>query len=182
MDEEDVVKLYKTRLSELHELDRAYFRDHNPTCAERQAFYNRQSLINEIGLELAAINAHEDVLVENPDTFQVLVPNSKGQHTRTELKCRLSHELKNCLHIILGCSQLILPKVSSDHDAEELIDHILTAVDRMNSVIIHSRCRLISRAHVEEPCPKPQAANKKPPASENLPEGQQHSETRCTRS
>jgi signal transduction histidine kinase len=164
MSKSQVLAFYERVLSRLDEFDRTYYKEPNPTAEQIADYYRRQQITDTIRSEVqAAIEGTPNNIVQNEDAFRVVVTDSAGHQASGELQCRLSHELKNCLHIMLGSAQLLSP-ISNEPDAAEHIQNMLRAVQRMNDLIINARCRIISTTAttVGQAAGQPQANHKKP--------------------
>lgn len=90
------------------------------------------------------IRAEQGPTVETPDVFQIVV-NDRVCETRvvSEPRCRLAHDLNNCLNIIMGSSELLSKKLTDDEDAKRYLHRIATAVSRMADLIENSHCRIV---------------------------------------
>lgn len=173
MNTQDVLNFYARRLRELQELDAEYYNNPNPNSQQRGAYYQRQALAEDLRAELRALESAQAPMVENADTFRVLLCDGGGQKISSSPQCRLSHDLKNCLHIVLGSAQMLSPRVSNDPDAEELVQHIVTAVSRMNDLLIKARCRILPPDSTNQPSRQAHLNIRKPPAGESAPLQQQ---------
>ena len=144
MNPQDVLSFYECILSTFHELDRMYYSDPNPSPIQRAAYYQRQAMTDALRDQLyLAMDGAEGPFVENPDTFRILVNHSPGLATLSEPKCRLQHDLNNCLHVILASTELLSARLANDSEALGRIHHITRTVHRMKERINRSRCRIV---------------------------------------
>lgn len=144
MNPQQVLNFYQGVLNAFDQLDRIYYADPNPNRAQRAAYYQRQAMSNAVRDQLfLAMDGAEAPLADNPDTFQVIISNRLGLATLSDPKCRLQHDLNNCLHIILASTELLSSRISNDSEALGRIDHIVRTVQKMKERINHSRCRIV---------------------------------------
>lgn len=151
MNPQQVLRFYESVLAAFDQLDRFYYSNPSPS-ADQLAAYNqrRREMMDALRDRLyRAIDGSDGYLAENPDTFRIVVNDGAGSVALSEPKCRLQHELKNCLHIILASTELLSSSVSDDAESLARIGGIARTVQRMKERINSSRCRIVQERSQE---------------------------------
>jgi signal transduction histidine kinase len=151
MNSQEVLRFYENVLSAFEHLDHMYYCDPRPSDAQRAAYHQRQAIIAGLRAHISlALDSAGGPDAEDSDTSRILVNDSEGHSTISEPKCRLSHELKNCLHIILASAEMLSSRISNDHEALLRIRDIVRTVQRMKGRINNSRCRVLRPGSMEQ--------------------------------
>jgi signal transduction histidine kinase len=138
---ESLVQTFEAELSSNQELDRAYYANPHPSFAERMAYNQRKESVERLREHFyAGLKAISSFPVD-AEVFEIVIPARKQlQQVVSAPQCRLSHDLNNCLSVILGYADFLRDKLSSDEEAMRYLDHIVSASRRMAALIKESRC------------------------------------------
>ncbi len=131
-----LLQIDEADLSTLDRLDRAYYMKRRPTRAEHAAYEYRKQLRD-------ALRSHFDVSVapqiEN-DFLVTLTDRASGRTVVSSPMCRLAHEVKNKLNIIVGYADLVSTIPGLDTDTKEALHQIVVAGKRIAEMISGSSC------------------------------------------
>ena len=131
-----LLQIYEADLSNLDRLDRAYYGKPNPTRAERAAYEHRKQLRE-------TLRSHFDVSIapqiEN-EFLVTLIDRASGRTVVSSPMCRLAHEVKNKLNIIVGYADLVSTIPGLDSDSKEALHQIVVAGKKIAEMVSESSC------------------------------------------
>lgn len=140
MNADEILEALEAHLRESQPLDAIFYTNPNPTTADRAAYFRRQERAEALRhLFDAAMSLPSQAPNAKPETIHLTVAGL----TKSGLQplCRLSHDIRNLLHVILGSCEL-LADYPLDSDAAKLLEHISSAAVKAASLAKTTTCRI----------------------------------------
>lgn len=138
-------KHYEAELAAIAALDRAYYLNAKPTPADRADYVRRQAHLDEVRARFYAELSTVQHLQTTTQTFRVLVNDRLiGQPVMSAPQCRLAHDLKNYLGVVIGRCELLLDHASKDAQIARHSSAILIAARKMSDLIRGSTCEMMN--------------------------------------
>jgi signal transduction histidine kinase len=143
MNPDRILDALETHLRASQPLDAIYYNNPNPTTADRTAYYERQERAEALrNLFDTTSSAAKHIKDQKPDTLQVRVPDPTSTNSAiVQPLCRMSHDLKNVLHVIVGCSEM-LADFPLEAEAIKFVDQIRVAAMRAATIVRTTTCRI----------------------------------------
>jgi signal transduction histidine kinase len=150
MNTEKILVALESHLRESQPLDAVYYANTNPTSADRAAYHQRQLRADALRyLYDAATNQQTELEFQESEIIEIAVADSLASgNTTIRPLCRMSHDLKNLLHIVVGYSE-VLADFKLDPDAAKCLDHIRTAAAKAAQIAKMTVCRIAELSQSE---------------------------------
>jgi signal transduction histidine kinase len=144
MNPDKILQALEAHLRASQPLDAIFCNNPNPTRADRAAYYEREERAEALRnlFDAATSLATTSTDSGEPKTLQITV--SDPVHTNSTIVqplCRMSHDLKNMLHVIVGCSEM-LAEFPLEAEAAKFLDQIRAAAMRAATIVRTTKCQI----------------------------------------
>lgn len=139
MSNEDLLQIFEADLRELNLLDSAYYQSSCRSAQDYADYEERKDRRENLRDRLyAAIGTS---FPEDTTAFQVAFKDrAADRQIVSPSLCRLAHDLRNKLHIIMGYADLLKESATIDDSMTEKVEHILASARQMTEMINKSTC------------------------------------------
>jgi signal transduction histidine kinase len=139
----EICRRYEAAMAAIASADRAYYLKEKPTPADRRAYAERKTQLQDLRTELyAELSARGAKKPSRPETFTVsLEDRALNQHISSEEMCSIMHNLRNYLAVALGRTELLEETIEADPQAKK---HLAAILDSVNKITLCLR----------QPCPR----------------------------
>ncbi len=138
----DNIQRYAAELDEIARLDRRFYLNNSPSRSERASYALRQEHLNEIrnrfSPELGLIQDERNIA----ETFHLRIrDNTSRAEIVSAPQCRLAHDLKNGLGVVIGRCQILSELLPMDEALQRHLNGILEAARKMATRIDGRACQ-----------------------------------------